>query len=51
MCISAGSYGSVHQTSRLPSLPEEQESQKQQYNLGNSDCIKEVSASYRIMLK
>ena len=39
VCTSAGSYGSVRKTSRLPSLLEEQESQQQQYNLNRSDCI------------
>ena len=48
VCTSAGGCGSVHQTSRipsLPSLPEEEESQQQQYNLDNSDGVKEVSTT------
>ena len=45
LCTSTGSYGSCYETSRLPSLPEEEESQQQLYGFNeNNNCIKEVSA-------
>ena len=44
MCTSVDSYGSGSQTSRLPSVPEEEENQQHQYDRDNNNIFsKQVS--------